>query len=114
MEWQTIATVVAGTVIGFIVRQYMSLPDKMRDEYKQITGRVAVLERDVAVIKETKLSDHQVRQIMHEQLMPLQIAVNSLKEQHDGMSGTINDMKLMLVRIESKVSKGDEIQTKQS
>ena len=114
MEWQTIASVCAATAVGFIVRQYMSLPDKMRDEDKQITGRVAVLERDVAVIKETKLSDHQVRQIMHEQLMPLQIAVNSLKEQHDGMSGTINDMRLMLVRIESKVSKDDEVQTKQS
>lgn len=111
MEWQTIATVAAGTVIGFIVRQYMSLPDKMRDEDKQITGRVAVLERDVAVIKETKLSDHQVRQIMHEQLMPLQIAVNSLKEQHDGMSGTINDMKLMLVRIEGRLGKDDNAKT---
>ena len=113
MEWQTIATVAAATMVGFVVRQYMSLPDKMRDEDKLITGRLAVLEKEVAVIKETKLSEQQVRQVMHEQLKPLQADLKSLKDQHENMSGTINDMRLMLVRIEGKLS-NDEVQAKQS
>ena len=69
-----------------------------------IIARMAKVESMVAVLQETKTSDTQVRDIVHEQLKPLMMSVDKLSAQHDALSSHVQDMKGDIREILAKLS----------
>jgi hypothetical protein len=75
-SWQILAGLVASAVVGgFIKEKFFSSP-------ATVASKVAALESKIAVIEATKLTEAQVRTIVHEQIQPMMISINEiLKDQ---------------------------------
>lgn len=70
--WQAIAALVASAVVGgFVKEKFFSSP-------ATLTAKVSALESKIAVIEATKLTEAQVRTIVHEQIQPMMISINEL------------------------------------
>lgn len=90
--WQYLAGLVAaGVVGGFIKEKFFANP-------AAVTTRISNLESKVAVLQETKLTEPQVRGIVHEQLQPLMVAIQSMQQEQAKQSN-------LLARIDERLEK---------
>lgn len=70
--WQVIAGFVVSAVIGGFIRE------KFFTSPAGIAAKVASLESKIAVIEATKLTEAQVRTIVHEQITPIMVSINEI------------------------------------
>lgn len=90
--WQILAGLVASAVVGgFVKEKFFSSP-------ATLATKVAKLESEIAVIQATKLTEPQVRTIVHEQLQPLMISVSEMTKEQKRQGD-------LLARIEERLSK---------
>jgi len=91
-SWQVIAGLVLSAFVGgFVKEKFFSSP-------ASLAAKVAALESEVAVIQATKLTEPQVRTIVHEQLKPLMVTM-------DMMSNEQAKQGLLLARIDERLEK---------
>lgn len=73
--WQYIGGLVFAAVVGgFVKEKFFASP-------ASVVARINTLEKQVAVMQETKLTEPQVRTIIHEQLQPLMMAITSMQQE---------------------------------
>lgn len=90
--WQYIAGLAfAALVGGFVKEKFFSSP-------ASLAADVAALKSEVAVLQATKASDEKVRKIVHEQLQPLLVVVDAMREEQKKQGD-------MLARIDERLAK---------
>lgn len=97
MENEVIIMIIVSGVIGAVITRFASLPDKINKKDDELANRINKVESELAVIRETKLTEPQVRAIMHEQLKPLLFVIDTMKAEQQKQSA-------LLVRIDERVS----------
>lgn len=90
-SWQIIAGFVVSAVIGGFIRE------KFFTSPAGIAAKVASLESKIAVIEATKLTEAQVRTIVHEQIQPMMVSINEILKAQSTQSK-------LLARIEERLS----------
>lgn len=85
-------------LVGMIKEKFFSKPAKDAAEVGKMQTAITTLESKIAVIEATRLTEAQVRNIVHEQVQPMKDDINQIL-QHQTMQGKL------LARIEERLSK---------
>lgn len=99
--WQMIGGFVLSAFIGGFIRdKFFNEPQRLNAKDGALAAKVAALESEVAVIQATKLTEGQVRSIVHEQIQPMMVSINEILKDQKKQGDLLN-------RIDERLSSQD-------
>ena len=79
-QWEGFIIVAVGAAVAFSVKQFLGAPKELRQQMETLNSRVNHLDTQMQIVQETRLTEAQVKSIVHEQLKPLQDDMREMRD----------------------------------
>lgn len=92
-QWEGFLLAAIGATVVFSVQQFLGAPKELRKQVDELSGRVNKLDSQMQIVQETRLTEAQVKSIVHEQLKPLQDDMREMKDDIKFLIRTLSNSK---------------------
>ena len=96
--WQSWVTMAVSAIVAVMIRSSYA-EKKRRDDLDLVHGkRLNILEKELAILQKTALSDKEVRDIIREELHPMSDRIEKMESNIKLIADSITELKIAVVR----------------
>ena len=98
-----VGMIVAAFVGGYVKHAFFTAPQKSDEKVTGLEVRLTAAEKQLAIMQETKVTEQQVRTVVHEQLQPLMLSISLIQQEQMAMKIDMERQSGMLRNIDEKI-----------
>jgi len=97
-SWQSWVSIGVSAVVAMLVRSSFAEKQKRDTLDLQHSAKISVLEKELAILQKTALSDKEVRAIIREEIHPMSDRIEKMNNNLDEIAKSLIDLKLAVVK----------------